>query len=78
MSAYKHYIPLTADHFHPVDADNVRQTMAESDLDPDSSIDMGGFTIHHGTRYGAPIIIVEHHDQQPDELSGIWYDDSAQ
>jgi hypothetical protein len=73
MSATQKYSPLTAEHFHAVDAETVRQAIAESDLE--YSIDMGKCTIHHGTRYGAPIVIVEHRDQQPDELSGIWYDD---
>lgn len=65
--------PLTVEHFHAVDADTCKQTMAESQLE--YSIDMGGFTLHHGTRYGAPIIIAQHHNQQADELSGIWFDD---
>jgi len=73
MSAKQIHSPLTAEHFHAVDAETARQTIAESTLK--YSIDMGGFTVHHGTRDGAPIIIVEHHDQQPDQLSGIWYDD---
>lgn len=65
---------LTAEHFHAVDAETVQQTITESQLE--YSIDMGAFTVHHGKRDGNPIIIVEHHDQQADELSGIWFDDS--
>lgn len=75
MSAKPKRGTLSIEHFHAVDAETVCQTIAESDLDHDSTIDMGGFTIHHGTRGGAPIVIVEHHDQQADELSGIWYVD---
>lgn len=65
--------PLSAEHFHAVDADTCKQTIAESKLD--YSIDMGGFTVHHGTRHGAPIVIAEHHAQKADELSGVWFDD---
>jgi hypothetical protein len=36
---------------------------------------MGAFTVHHGTRFGQPIVIAEHHDQKPDELSAVWYSD---
>ena len=61
--------PLTAENFHAVDADTLKQTMAESHLE--YSIDMGAFTVHHGTRHGAPIIIAEHLNQKADELSGI-------
>jgi hypothetical protein len=64
---------MTVKHFHAVDAQTVRQTIAESDLE--CPVDMGAFTVYHGTRYGAPIVIVEHHDQQPDELSAIWFND---
>ncbi|WP_295997173.1 hypothetical protein [Rugamonas sp.] len=64
--------PLTVENFHAVDAYTCKQTMAESRLE--YSIDMGGFTLHHGTRHGAPIIIAEHLNQKADELSGIWFD----
>jgi hypothetical protein len=73
MSTTRPYNPLTAEHFHAVDAATCKQTMAESHLE--YSIDMGGFTLHHGTRNGAPIVIAEHHNQKADELSGIWFDD---
>ena len=66
--------PLAVEHFHAVDAATCKQTLAESEIV--NSIDMGGFTLHHGARHGAPIVIAEHHEQQADELSGIWYDDS--
>lgn len=65
--------PLTAEHFHAVDAEPCKQTIAESQID--YVIDMGGFVVHHGTRDGAPIVIAEHRDQQIDELSGVWFDD---
>jgi hypothetical protein len=61
------------EHFHAVDAETVRQTIEESNLD--YSVDMGAFVVHHGTRYGIPILIAEHNNQQADELSGIWFDD---
>lgn len=74
MSTKRQHNPLSAEHFHAVDADTYKRTMAESQLE--YSIEMGAFTVHHGTRFGAPIIIAEHHNQQADELSGIWYDEA--
>jgi hypothetical protein len=74
MNTMRTYNPLSVENFHAVDTDTCRQTMAESQLE--YSIEMGGFTIHHGTRHGVPIIIAEHHTQQADELSGIWFDDA--
>jgi len=69
--------PFTVEHFHAVDVATCKQTLAESVIK--YSIEMGsGFTVHHGTRDGAPIIIAEHHDQKGDELSAIWYDDTQQ
>lgn len=66
---------LAAEHFYAIDAETTRQTIAESRIN--YSTDMGRFTIHHGERYGLPIVIVEHHDQQPDELSGIWFNEGT-
>lgn len=74
MITKRQHNPLAADHFHAVDYATCKQTIAESKLE--YSIDMGSFTIHHGTLNGAPIIIAEHHNQKDDELSGIWYDDN--
>lgn len=68
--------PLTVEHFHAVDAATCQQTLAESVIE--YSIDMGGFTVHHGTRDGAQIVVVEHNDQQPDQLSAVWYDETEQ
>lgn len=65
---------LTAEHFHAVDIATCKQTLAESVIE--YSIDMGGFTVHHGTRSGAPIVVVENSNQQPDQLSAVWYDES--
>lgn len=65
--------PLSLEHLHAVDAQTVRQTIAESEID--SSIDMGAFSVHHGSRDGARIVIVEHHNQRPDELSAVWFND---
>jgi len=75
MSKRPHSL-LTIEHFHAVDAAICKQTMAESAIN--YSIDMGGFTVHYGTRAGAQIVVVEHHDQQPDQLSAVWYDDTQQ
>jgi hypothetical protein len=74
MSTKRPHNPLLARHFHAVDADTCKQTIAESKLD--YSIDMGTFTVHHGTRDSAPIVIAEHHTQKADELSGVWFDES--
>lgn len=64
--------PLNDEHFHAVNAVICKQTMAESDFV--YSIEMGkAFTIHHGMRYGAPIVIVENHNHEVGELSGVWY-----
>jgi hypothetical protein len=76
MSTKRPHNPLTVEHFHAVDIATVKQTMAESQLE--YSIDMGAFTVHHGTRHGAAIIIAKHHNQKTDELSGVWFDDNQQ
>ena len=73
MSVKRHHNPLTAEHLYSVDAAVCRQTLAESDIE--YSFDMGCFTIHHGMRYGAPIVIAELHNQNANELSAVWYDD---
>lgn len=73
MSIKRQHNGLTAEHFHAVDAAVCKQTLAESEIQ--YSVDMGGFTIHIGMRYRAPIVIVEHHDQKADELSAVWYDE---
>jgi hypothetical protein len=73
MSTNRPHNPLTVENFHSVNADTIKETMAESQLE--YSIEMGAFTVHHGTRHGSPIIIAEHHNQKADELSGIWFDD---
>jgi hypothetical protein len=74
MSAKRPYNPLSIEHLSVVDAAICKQTLAESVID--YSIEMGHVTVHHGCREGAPIVVVEHHDQQPDQLSAVWYDDS--
>ena len=75
MSTYRPPLLLIAEHFYAVTADICNQTIAESKLD--YSIDMGAFTVHHGTRNGAPIVIAEHHSQTDGELSGVWFDDTS-
>jgi len=65
--------PPNPEDFYALDAKMVKQTISESVLQ--SSIDMGAFTVHHGTRFGQPIVIAEHHDQKSDELSAVWYAD---
>ena len=73
MSASLH--PLALDAFHCVNAETVQQTIAESKIT--HSIDLGrGFVIHHGTRDGLPVIVVECENQTPTELSAIWFDES--
>lgn len=48
------------------------QTMDESNIT--FSIDMGGgVVIHHGTRYGVPIWLM---DNPLGELYGVWYDET--
>jgi trimethylamine:corrinoid methyltransferase-like protein len=64
--------PLTVEHLHAVDAATCQQTLAESDIE--YSVDMGGFTVHHGTRSGAPIVVAENSNRQPGQLSAVWYD----
>jgi hypothetical protein len=63
----------TPEDFYALDTNTVKQTIAESVLE--ISIDMGAFTVHHGTRFGQPIVIAEHHNQKADELSAVWYSD---
>lgn len=63
--------PCLPDDFHAVDKATVKQTIVESSIV--FSCDMGCFVAHHGTRYGKPILIVEHKNQQLDQLSGVWY-----
>ena len=58
-------------NFYALNAEVTQQTIAESTLE--YSIDMGAFTVHHGNRDGLPIVIAEHHNQKPDELSAVWY-----
>jgi hypothetical protein len=74
MKIKRGHDPLNIEHFHAVTAVTCKLTILESQLN--HSLDMGRFTLHHGTRNGAPIVIAEHHDQNADELSGIWFDDS--
>lgn len=64
--------PMLIEHFYCVDSEVAQQTIRESAIA--HSIDMGLFSIHHGSRYGSPIVIVERHDQATDELSAIWFD----
>lgn len=68
--------PMAMEAFSCVNAETMQQTISESNLT--YSIDLGrGFTVHHGTRDGAPIVIVECEGQKPDELSCIWFDEST-
>jgi hypothetical protein len=68
-------VSLNLEHFHAVTAAVVKQTILESQLV--HSIDMGNFTVHHGTREGNPVVIVEHHNQGAEELSGVWFDETG-
>lgn len=65
--------PLTIAHFYAVTDAICKQTIDESKIE--HSICMGGVTIHHGWRDGAPIVIMENHGQGLGDLSGVWYDD---
>jgi hypothetical protein len=71
----KQHKPLTIskESFHAVDAEVLCQTIQESQIE--YSIDMGAFTVHHGRRDDNEIVIVEHHNQKPDELSAIWFNE---
>lgn len=67
--------PMTPDAFYCVDSDAIKQTLTESKIT--HSIDLGrGFTVHHGTRYKLPVVIIECENQKPSELSCVWYDES--
>jgi hypothetical protein len=68
--------PLAIEALHCVDAETVKQTIAESRIT--HSIDLGrGFAVLHGTRDGLPIVIVECQNQNSDELSCVWFDETA-
>lgn len=74
MNMIRQQSPLSVEHFHAVNAATLQQTLAESQLE--YSIDMGGFSLHHGLHFGALIVIAENHSQAADALHGIWYDDN--
>jgi len=76
MSTKRKHSLLAVENLHAVSAEVVRQTIAESDLQ--YSIDMGAYSVHHGTREGIQILIVEHHNQTADQLSAIWFNDGEQ
>lgn len=58
--------------FYATNFEAFSQTMGESNIS--FSIDMGGgVVIHHGTRYGAPIWLM---DNPLGELYGVWYDET--
>ncbi|UUZ64272.1 hypothetical protein LP417_03520 [Polaromonas sp. P1-6] len=68
--------PMVMEHLYCTDAEATQQTISESDLT--YSIDLGrGFTVHHGTRDGLPIVVVECQDQKADELSCVWFNEST-
>lgn len=74
MTAKLKFTIMSKHNFYGVDAEITRQTIQESEID--YSIDMGAFTIHHGTREGGEIVIAEHHNQKSTELSAIWFDEN--
>jgi hypothetical protein len=51
--------------------------LAEPETTISHSRNMGAFTIHHGHRFGAPIVIVENHGDGPSDESAIWYDEAG-
>jgi hypothetical protein len=67
--------PLLAEHFYAVHKNTAQETKAESRIE--HSIDMGSFTVNHGTRFGAPIMIVEHNTHGANDLDAIWYDEGV-
>lgn len=56
--------------FYAVKFDAYADTLAESSIT--YSIDMGAVTIHHGTRHGQPIWLM---DNPGGSLYGIWVED---
>jgi hypothetical protein len=62
--------PLAAEHLHCVDRAVIEQTVEESRIE--HSFEFDTFTIHHGIRYDAPVVIVEPADRTA--LGAIWYD----
>jgi len=56
--------------FYAVKFETFAETLAESHIT--YSIDMGAVTIHHGTRYGDPIWLM---DNPGGSLYGIWVED---
>jgi hypothetical protein len=66
--------PMIAGHFSGIDRPTVQKTINESEIN--FRDDLGGFTVHHGHRFGAPIVIVENHSHEADSLSAVWYDEA--
>jgi hypothetical protein len=64
--------PLIAELGYSVSNDELRRTLDESTIA--ASFPHGKFTVHYGHRHGLPIVLIEAHDQQDDELSAIWHD----
>ena len=60
----------TPSGFYPVKFEAFAETLAESRIT--YSIDMGAVTIHHGTRQGQPIWLM---DNPMGKLYGIWVED---
>jgi hypothetical protein len=57
--------------FYPVNFDAYSTTLEESKVS--FSIDMGGVTLHYGTRYSSPIWLMEN----PTGLYGVWIEEDA-
>ncbi|WP_136417740.1 hypothetical protein [Herbaspirillum sp. ST 5-3] len=67
---------LSLENFYAVDAETVRQTLAESEIS--HSIALADRVVaHHGMRFREPIVIVEIIDQRADELSAVWYGEGS-
>ena len=64
--------PLAAEHLHRVNRTVIEQTFTEAEIV--HSFVFAAFSIHHGVRYGAPIVIVEPTDKSA--AGAIWYDES--
>jgi hypothetical protein len=66
--------PLAAHHLHKVTREQVWQTFDESRITWTEN--PGTFFVHHGFRFGAPIVIVEPQGVEPDAICLVWYDET--
>jgi hypothetical protein len=67
--------PLVAEFGYNINAKQLQQTLEESTLAV--SLPFGWATVHYGHRLGLPIVIVEHHSSNDDDLHIVWHDHEA-